>query len=109
MIKLKRVYAPAEPGDGRRFLVDRVWPRGIRKEDAHVEAWLKDAAPSDELRKWFNHAPERWTEFRRRYRRELESRRDALSPLLGAAPQRDITLVYGARDEVHNQAIVLKE
>jgi uncharacterized protein YeaO (DUF488 family) len=109
MIKVKRVYAPAEPGDGRRFLVDRVWPRGIRKEDAHVEAWLKDVAPSDELRKWFNHAPERWAEFRRRYRRELDSHRDALAPLLEAAPHSDITLVYGARDEQHNQALVIKE
>jgi uncharacterized protein YeaO (DUF488 family) len=108
MIKVKRVYAPAEPSDGRRFLVDRVWPRGIRKEAAEVEAWLKDAGPSTELRKWFGHDPQRWPEFVRRYRRELAARQDVLAPLIPAARKGDITLVYSARDEQHNQAVVIK-
>jgi uncharacterized protein YeaO (DUF488 family) len=108
VIKAKRVYAPVESSDGRRFLVDRIWPRGIRKDAAHVEAWLKDAGPSDELRKWFGHDPARWAEFKRRYRRELNSRRGVLQPLVEAAQQGDITLVYSARDEEHNQAVVLK-
>ena len=109
MIKVKRVYGPVESSDGRRFLVDRIWPRGIRKDAAHIEAWLKEAGPSDELRKWFGHDPARWSEFKRRYRRELVSKHAALGPLVEAARQGDITLVYSARDEQHNQAIVLKE
>ena len=108
MINLKRVYAPVESGDGRRFLVDRVWPRGIRTDAAHVEAWVKDAAPSDALRKWFSHDPQRWAEFQRRYRAELDAHPDVLTPLLETARQGDITLVYSARDEEHNQAVVLK-
>jgi uncharacterized protein YeaO (DUF488 family) len=109
MIKLKRVYAPAEAADGRRFLVDRVWPRGIRKDAARVEAWLKEIGPSNELRTWFGHDPRRWAEFRRRYRRELDAHRDLLAPLLAAARQGDITLVYSARDEDHNQAVVIRD
>jgi uncharacterized protein YeaO (DUF488 family) len=109
VIKLKRVYAPAAAEDGRRFLVDRLWPRGVRKDAAHIEAWLKDVGPSDTLRTWFGHDPQRWPEFQRRYRRELESRPTALAPLIDAARAGDITLVYGARDEEHNQAVVLKE
>ena len=108
MIKLKRVYEPPDPADGRRFLVDRLWPRGVRKDAAHVEAWVKDAAPSDELRTWFGHDPERWTEFRERYVRELKQQPDVLAPLLEAARQGDITLVYSARDPEHNQAVVLE-
>jgi uncharacterized protein YeaO (DUF488 family) len=108
MIRVKRVYAPAEPSDGRRFLVDRVWPRGVRKDSADIEAWLKDAGPSTELRKWFGHDPQRWAEFRRRYRRELEAQQDVLAPLLDAAREGDVTLVYSARDEQHNQAVVIK-
>ena len=108
MIKLKRVYEPADPSDGRRFLVDRLWPRGIRKDAAHVEAWIKDAGPTEELRKWFGHDPERWSEFRRRYVHELNQRKDVLTPLLDAARESDITLVYSARDAEHNQAVVLK-
>jgi len=109
MIRIKRVYEPPEPRDGRRFLVDRIWPRGVRKDAAHIEAWLKDVAPSDELRRWFGHDPDRWTEFNRRYRTELSETPDALRPLADAARAGDITLVYGARDEQHNQAVVLKE
>ena len=108
MIKRKRVYAPATPDDGRRFLVDRVWPRGIRKDAADVEAWLKEAGPSDGLRKWFGHDPQRWTQFRRRYLRELSARQEVLAPLVHAAREGDVTLVYSARDEQHNQAVVIK-
>jgi uncharacterized protein YeaO (DUF488 family) len=109
MIKVKRVYVPPAPDDGRRFLVDRVWPRGISKDAAKTEAWVKEAAPSNELRRWFGHDPQRWAEFARRYRRELESRPDVLAPLLQAAREGDVTLVYSARDEQHNQAVVLRD
>ena len=108
MIRLKRVYVAAAPEDGHRFLVDRVWPRGIRKETADVEAWVKEAGPSTELRKWFGHDSARWAEFQRRYRAELNAHREVLAPLLDAARQGDVTLVYSARDEQHNQAVVLK-
>jgi uncharacterized protein YeaO (DUF488 family) len=108
MIKLKRAYEPATPGDGQRFLVDRVWPRGVRKDALHVEAWLKEAGPSTPLRKWFGHDPERWDEFQRRYRQELDAHPDALAPLLEAARQGDVTLVYSARDQQHNQAVVIR-
>jgi uncharacterized protein YeaO (DUF488 family) len=109
VIKIKRVYEPAEASDGQRFLVDRVWPRGMRKEDAHVEGWLKELGPSAELRKWFGHDPARWAEFQRRYRLELESKPEAFQPLLDAARQGDLTLVYSARDEQYNQAVVLRD
>ncbi len=108
MIKIKRSYEAADPADGERFLVDRLWPRGVKKESLHIEAWLKDAGPSDELRKWFGHMPQRYPEFRRRYRREL-AENVAAGGLLEAARRGDITLVYSAKDEEHNQAVVLKE
>jgi uncharacterized protein YeaO (DUF488 family) len=108
VIRVKRVYEPAGPEDGRRFLVDRIWPRGIRKAALQNVDWLKDVAPSNELRTWFGHDPTRWPEFERRYREELASQPDVLDPLLVAARQDDVTLLYGARDEQHNQAIVLK-
>ncbi len=108
-VKIKRAYQPAESADGRRFLVDRLWPRGVKKDQLHIENWLKDVAPSAELRNWFGHDPERWDEFQRRYRHELASRQEAAAPLLDAARQGPITLVYGARDEQHNQAVVLKQ
>ena len=109
MIKLKRAYQPAAVTDGRRFLVDRVWPRGRRTEDLQIEAWLKDAGPSAELRKWFGHDPHRWPGFQQRYRRELEAHPSVLAPLLDAGRSGDVTLVYGARDEQHNQAVVIKD
>ena len=109
MIKLKRVYEPAAPGDGRRFLVDGIWPRGVRKEALNIEAWLKEAGPRTELRKWFGHDPSSWTEFRQRYYRELEAHPEVLEPLLEAARQGDVTLVYSARDEQHNQAVVIRD
>lgn len=107
-IKLKRAYEAPKPSDGRRFLVDRVWPRGVRKSDLDLEAWLRDVGPSSELRVWFGHDPELWEEFQRRYRSELASRPDVLAPLFEAVRHGDITLVYGARDEQHNQAQVIK-
>lgn len=109
MIQTKRAYEPASKDDGARFLVERLWPRGIKKEALQVEAWLKDVAPSTELRQWFQHDPAKWAEFRRRYSKELEKNRDAWQPLLDRAQHRRVTLVYSAHDEEHNNAIALKE
>jgi uncharacterized protein YeaO (DUF488 family) len=108
MIRLKRAYDPPARGDGRRFLVERLWPRGVRKEDLHVEAWLKDVAPSTELRRWFAHDVERWDDFRRRYTEELRANPEAWAALLDAARRGTVTLVYAARDVDHNSAIVLR-
>lgn len=108
-IHLKRAYDDPAPADGPRFLIDRLWPRGVKKEALALAAWLKDVAPSPELRRWFGHDPKRWEEFRKRYRRELEKCGDALQPLREAAARGPLTLVYGARDEEHNHAIVLRE
>jgi len=109
MIRLKRAYAPVAPEDGQRFLVDRVWPRGLRKADLELTDWLKEAGPSTELRKWFGHDPVRWQAFQYLYHQELEQRPGLLDRLLRAAGQGDVTLVYGAHDEQHNQAVVLKQ
>ena len=109
MLALKRVYDKAAPEDGVRFLVERLWPRGIRKIDLRIDAWLKDAAPSDELRRWFAHDPAKWSGFRRRYFAELDSRPEACEPIRGAARQGQVTLVYSARDVEHNNAVALKE
>jgi uncharacterized protein YeaO (DUF488 family) len=108
-IKIKRAYDPAEKSDGTRVLVDRLWPRGIKKEDAALDEWMKDLAPSTELRKWFNHDPERFSEFRRRYNDELKSNDDALKQLLKTGRTKRLTLIYSAHDEEHNQAVVLAE
>jgi uncharacterized protein YeaO (DUF488 family) len=108
-IRLRRAFEPPSPDDGRRFLVDRVWPRGVSKADMRIDGWLRDVAPSDDLRRWFGHDPARWEEFAARYRQELAARPDALAPLIEAARNGPITLVYGARDERHNQAVVLKD
>lgn len=109
VIRTKRVYEPAEPEDGARFLVERLWPRGMKKEALHMDAWLKEVAPSDELRKWFGHDPSKWAEFRRRYFKELESRTGALRPILDAASSGTVTLLYSAHDIEHNNAVALKE
>ena len=109
MLKTKRVYESAEASDGARFLVDRLWPRGIKKEKLNMEAWLKDVAPSPELRKWFAHDPARWQEFQQRYRDELEANPDAWKPILEAAKHGDVTLLYSARDTEYNSAVLLKE
>lgn len=108
-LRIKRAYEPASPEDGARFLVDRLWPRGVRKETLLLTGWLKEVAPSDALRGWFGHAPERWEEFRRRYQQELKSHRSVLQPLRDALNRGPVTLVYSAHDEAHNQAVVLRE
>ncbi len=108
MIKVRRAYEPAQPSDGRRFLVDRLWPRGVKKEDLRLDDWLKDVAPSDELRRWFGHDPSRWDEFQLRYFAELDEN-PATARLLDAVAQPgDVTLIYSARDPEHNQAIALR-
>ena len=109
MIKLKRAYEEAKPADGPRYLVDRLWPRGITKDSLHLEAWLKDVAPSNELRRWFGHDPRKWNEFRKKYFAELKAHPDAWAALAKAAKKRSITLVYGAKDAEHNNAVALAE
>jgi uncharacterized protein YeaO (DUF488 family) len=107
-VKLKRAYAPASAADGTRVLVDRLWPRGISKQRAAIDHWMKDIAPSSALRKWFGHEPARWNEFRRRYAKEVRDHADLLSQLRSLARQGPVTLVYAARDEEHNEAVVLR-
>lgn len=109
MIKLKRVYEPADPGDGKRFLVDRLWPRGVKKEALRCEGWLKQVAPSSELRRRFHHDPARWNEFKEAYRAELEQHPEAWMPLLEEARNGTVTLLYSARNVEHNNALALKE
>ncbi|HKZ83708.1 MAG TPA: DUF488 domain-containing protein [Anaerolineae bacterium] len=109
MIRVKRVYDPPEPGDGARFLVDRLWPRGVKRESLRLDGWLKDAAPSDELRRWFGHDPARWEEFHRRYSVELDGKPEAWRLLVQAARKGTLTLLYTARDTAHNNAVALKE
>lgn len=108
-VKLKRAYAPPEADDGYRILVDRLWPRGLAKKSAHIDLWLKDIAPSSELRKWFDHDPKRWRSFRAKYFREIDSHRDALAVLLEHVRKGPVTLVYGAREERYNDAVALNE
>jgi uncharacterized protein YeaO (DUF488 family) len=109
MIRLKRVYEKPSRKDGERILVDRLWPRGLSKQSAEVDLWLKDIAPSVELRKWFGHDPAKWAPFQRRYRQELGGKKDAIKLLKEKSKEHSITLVYGAHDERHNQALVLKK
>jgi uncharacterized protein YeaO (DUF488 family) len=108
-IKIKRVYEKPEKDDGIRILVDRLWPRGLTKEKAGIDLWLKDIAPSSELRKWFGHDPEKWKEFRKRYNEELKKNEEQVSLLKDQIKKGKVTLVYGAKDEEHNEALVLKE
>jgi uncharacterized protein YeaO (DUF488 family) len=108
-IDLQRAYDPPAKSGGRRILVDRVWPRGIAKHELRIDTWLKDLAPSTELRKWFGHDPKKWDEFRKRYARELEQRSEALEELLEKARAGHVTLVFGAKDAEHNNAVALKE
>jgi uncharacterized protein YeaO (DUF488 family) len=109
MIKLKRVYEKPAKDDGERILVERLWPRGLTKQKAKVDLWLKDIAPSVDLRKWFGHDTEKWDEFRHRYREELAGKDELIKLLRRKASQGVITLVYAARDEEHNSAQVLKQ
>ncbi len=111
VLKVKRVYDPPSKEDGYRILVDRVWPRGFTKEKARVDEWRRDLGPSDALRKWFGHDPEKWDEFRRRYREELKKteRWADLLAIAQRAKKETVTLVFSAKDEAHNQAVALKE
>lgn len=109
MIRVKRIYHPVAEEDGTRFLVDRLWPRGLKKEALRIEAWLKDAAPSDALRRWFGHEASRWQEFRRRYFAELDRKPETWQPILAAVRKGDVTLLYSARDPKHNNATALRD
>jgi uncharacterized protein YeaO (DUF488 family) len=108
-VRLKRAYEPPAPDDGARILVDRLWPRGVSKADAALDQWMKDIAPSTELRKWFGHDSARWEEFRRRYTREMHGHADLLDQLRALARQGPITLVFSAHDALHNDAVVLRD
>jgi len=108
-IKIKRVYEQPDKDDGRRILVDRLWPRGLTKEKASVDLWLKDIAPSTELRKWFGHDPSKWGEFKKRYLDELKGKSEQIQLLKQEMEKGAVTLVYGAKDEEHNEALVLQE
>jgi uncharacterized protein YeaO (DUF488 family) len=107
-VRLKRAYEPPEKTDGARILVDRLWPRGVSKAEAKLDEWIKEIAPSAELRMWFGHDPRRWDEFRERYRTELAEHSETLKDLRRRAREGPITLVYSARDEIHNDAVVLR-
>lgn len=107
-IAIKRVYEDAAPSDGKRVLVDRLWPRGVSKDKAALDDWCKDVAVSDDLRKWFDHDPAKWAEFQKRFRAELDANEEGWKPLLEMARKGKLTLLYGARDEEHNNAVVLK-
>jgi len=109
MLALKRAYEEAGPEDGTRFLVERLWPRGVKKTDLPIDDWLKDVAPSDALRRWFAHDPAKWAEFRRRYFTELDSHPEAWEPIRSAAHGGRVTLVYSAHDTEHNNAAALKD
>ncbi len=106
---MKRAYDTASKEDGRRFLVERLWPRGVRKQDLRLDGWLRDVAPSPALRRWFAHDPAKWSEFRRRYRKELEAHDEFLEPLQAAMRKGTVTLVYAARDTEHNAAVALRD
>jgi uncharacterized protein YeaO (DUF488 family) len=109
MLKLKRAYEPSAPSDGTRVLVERLWPRGVSKSALHLDAWLRDVAPSTELRKWFGHDPRKWEAFRERYFRELDAKPEAWRPLMTAARRGTVTLIYSSHDTEHNNAVALKD
>lgn len=109
MILTKRAYDPPQPGDGLRILVDRLWPRGIKKEDLSMDDWIRDISPSDQLRRWFAHKPERWPQFVKKYFQELEENKSCWEQLLAKAKDHRMTLLYGAKDTEHNNAIALKQ
>ena len=108
-LKIKRVYEHPDAQDGTRILVDRLWPRGLTKAKASVDVWMKDVAPSTTLRKWFGHDPDKWAEFKTRYRAELRANKEQVARLKAEMGKRRVTLVYGAKDEEHNEALVLQE
>ena len=108
-LKIKRAYEKPEKGDGKRILVDRLWPRGLTKRKARIDLWLNEIAPSTELRKWFGHDPDKWKEFKRRYHQELKKNKESVSILKEHLKSGAVTLVYGAKDKEHNEALILKE
>lgn len=108
MIQLKRAYDKPEPTDGRRFLVDRLWPRGVKRETLALDSWLREVAPSNELRRWFDHDPQKWLAFQQGYRNEIDVKSESWKRLLTAASEGDITLIYGAHDKEYNNAVALK-
>jgi len=108
-IRLKRAYDDPARDDGSRVLVDRLWPRGVSREDAHLDEWMKEIAPTSDLRRWFGHDPDKWKEFKRKYFKELDDREELVRKLLDMAAERTLTLVYGAKDEEHNNAVALKK
>lgn len=109
MIKIKRVYEKYEQSDGFRVLVDRLWPRGVSKQEAHVDLWLKEIAPSTNLREWFNHESEKWEEFKKRYKKELDKNKEKVDELKKIINENNnVTFVYSAKDSLHNQAVALK-
>jgi uncharacterized protein YeaO (DUF488 family) len=107
-IRIKRVYEEVDAADGVRFLVERLWPRGVKKEAAKLDGWLRDVAPSTTLRKWFHHDPAKWAEFKRRYRTELNQHPDAWQPIIKAAKRGDVTLLFSSHDAEHNNVVALK-
>ena len=109
MIQLKRIYEQSSDKDGLRVLVDKLWPRGLRKNEVRLDIWLKEIAPDDELRKWFSHDPDKWEEFRKRYLKELEQNEEYVQKLIEKAKETDLTLLYATKNERFNNAIVLKE
>ena len=111
MVRIKRIYESPKPspGDGKRILVDRLWPRGLRKEDVVFDEWVKEAAPSNELRKWFGHDPARWQEFKKRYKRELTGKTELVERLKGEAAAGTLTILYSAKDKERNNAVVLRD
>jgi uncharacterized protein YeaO (DUF488 family) len=108
MIKIKRVYEPPTKSDGRRFLVERLWPRGVKKADLKLDGWLKEVGPTTALRKWFSHEPAKWKGFQQRYRSELNQNREAWKPILAAAENGDVTLLFSSHDDKRNNVVALK-
>jgi uncharacterized protein YeaO (DUF488 family) len=109
MIQVKRAYEPPGPDDGVRYLVDRLWPRGVQKITMRLDGWLKEVAPTDDLRRWFGHDPAKWSEFRRRYFAQLDARPQTWQPILQTARKGDVTLLFSAKDTAHNNAVALME
>jgi len=109
MINIKRIYDQPLPGDGKRVLVDRLWPRGLKKEDARIDEWIKELAPSNELRKWFDHDPNKWGEFRKRFFTELHGKQDVVEGIISAVRKGTVTLLFGSKEERFNNAVALKE
>jgi uncharacterized protein YeaO (DUF488 family) len=109
MLKIKRVYDPPSPNDGKRILIDRLWPRGLKKEDAKVDVWIKEVAPSTQLRMWYGHDPKKWVEFKRRFFSELHRRQDLVEGIVNASRKGTVTLLFGSKEERFNNAVAFKE